>query len=200
MVGDLIARGPCSAGVVALCRRLQATVVRGNHEEKLIQWHAGKLSRGDGRELLGAIHLQVARDLCEEDWSFLESTPLWCDLPEHNLWVVHAGVLPGLALSQQPRRALLTMRSISETGEPLVRAGSIPWGYRYLGPKHVVFGHHAQPRPQLHPFATGIDTGCVYGGSLTAMVLNEAQPVPSLRDRASVLVSVDALRRWFGGR
>lgn len=200
-VGDLVARGPRSAGVVALCRRLRALVVRGNHEEKLLQWRQGSKSRDEGGcEAIGALHLQVARDLCEDDWKFLEATPLWCDLPEHDLWVVHAGVLPGVALPQQPRRALLTMRSIGEMGEPLVRAGSIPWGCRYLGPRHVVFGHHAQPRPQLHPFATGIDTGCVYGGSLTAMVLAAGQPVPPISDRSSVLVSVDALRRWFGGR
>jgi hypothetical protein len=199
-VGDLLARGPNSAGVVALCRRLRATVVRGNHEEKLLLWRQGRKDPEAPCEPLGAMHLQVARSLSEEDWAFLQSTPLWCDLPEHDLWVVHAGVLPGVPLPQQPRRALLTMRSIGVMGEPLVRAGSIPWGCRYLGPPHVVFGHHAQPRPQLHPFATGIDTGCVYGGSLTAMVLQSSQKVPELCERLSVLVSVDAQRRWFGGR
>ena len=199
-VGDLIARGPRSAGVIALCRRLGATVVRGNHEEKLLLWRQAKKAREDSCEPLGAMHLQVARELCADDWAFLEATLLWCDLPDHDLWVVHAGVLPGLPLAQQPRRALLTMRSIGEMGEPLVRAGSVPWGCRYLGPRHVVFGHHAQPRPQLHPFATGIDTGCVYGGSLTAMVLHPGQRVPPICDRSAVLVSVDAQRRWFGGR
>jgi len=199
-VGDLVARGPRSAGVVALCRRLDATVIRGNHEEKLLRWRQGKRSHDDGCETIGPMHLQVARELTEEDWAFLEATPLFYELPEHGLWVVHAGVLPGVPLAQQPRRALLTMRSIGELGEPLVRAGSIPWGCRYLGPAHVVFGHHAQPRPQLYPFATGIDTGCVYGGSLTAMVLDPGQPVPPICDRGSVLHSVDALRRWFGSR
>jgi len=194
-VGDLVARGPSSVGVVSLCRRLNATVVRGNHEEKLLRWRHDR-----GCEPLGALHLQVARELDKEDWDFLENTPLWLDLPEHNLWVVHAGVLPGVSLDQQPRRALLTMRSLGELGEPLVRAGSVPWGCRYLGPRQVVFGHHAQPRPQLHPYATGIDTGCVYGGALTAMVLNPGQKVPPICDRSSVLQSVDAHRRWFGGR
>lgn len=197
-VGDLVARGPSSAGVVGLCRRLRATVIRGNHEEKLLRW---KRERGAGGcEPLGALHMQVARELCDDDWAFLDATPLFCELPGHNLWIVHAGVLPGLTLDQQPRRALLTMRSIGELGEPLVRAGSVPWGCRYLGPSHVVFGHHAQPRPQLHPYATGIDTGCVYGGALTAMVLRDGAPVPPLCDRSSVLFGVDAHRRWFGGR
>ncbi len=193
-VGDLVARGPDSAGVVALCRQLGATVVRGNHEDKLLRWHLGR-----GCEPLGALHHQVARELCDDDWAFLEATPLSLALPEHNAWVVHAGVLPGLTLEQQPRRALLTMRSIGALGEPLPRAGSIPWGCRYPGPVQVVFGHHAQPRPQLYPFATGIDTGCVYGGALTAMVLERDQPVPPIQERPGCLVSFDARRRWFGG-
>ncbi|MCS6900524.1 MAG: metallophosphoesterase family protein [Myxococcales bacterium] len=200
LVGDLVARGPNSAGVVALCRSLGATVIRGNHEEKLLQWRQGKNLCEDSCGFLGPMHLQVAQELTEEDWSFLQATQLFCDLPEHGLWVVHAGVLPGVPLAQQPPHVLLTMRSLGELGEPLVKAGSVPWGCRYFGPAHVIFGHHAQPRPQLHPFATGIDTGCVYGGSLTAMVLDPGQPVPPISKRDSVLYSVDALRRWFGGR
>lgn len=198
-VGDLVARGPSSAGVVALCRKLGATVVRGNHEEKLLRWYKAQKA-GLPAEPLGSIHMMAARSLGPDDWAFLEKTPLWFDLPGHDVRIVHAGVVPGIPIDKQSRRAMLTMRALSEVGEPLEKAGPVPWGSRYLGPTHVVFGHHAQPRPQTHPFATGIDTGCVYGGALTAMVLPGGQPVPPLADRFSVLTAVDAHRRWFGGR
>jgi len=55
-------------------------------------------------------------------------------------------------------------------GEIIEKDGIVLWGRRYTGPPHVVFGHNAQLEPQLHPWATGIDTGVVYGERLTALV------------------------------
>ena len=70
------------------------------------------------------------------------------------------------------------------------------WGERYTGPPHVVFGHNALPAPQIHRWATGLDTGAVYGGRLTAMVLLPREKPPPAGERASVLVSVPARRAY----
>jgi calcineurin-like phosphoesterase family protein len=193
-VGDLVVRGPDSRGVLALARRLGARVVRGNHEGKLLAW------RQRARPL-GTEHARLAHDLSEDDWAMLEAMPLWVDLPEHRARVVHAGVVPGVALEHTPPDALLTMRTIDARGrwsdEP--GAGAL-WGSRYEGPPHILFGHHARGAPQLHEWATGIDTGCVYGGRLTAAVLSEKEPMPRGEAARAVLRSVPARRTYSPGK
>lgn len=185
-VGDLVARGPDSRGVLAIARRLSATVVRGNHEHKLLR------HRATG-EPLSAMHQRVASSLSARDWADLEAMPFYADLPEHGLRVVHGGVDPAKPLERQDPEALLTLRTIID-GRPSDKHGDTLWGALWRGPTHIAFGHNAQREPQLHPFATGLDTGCVYGGRLTALVLRDREAVPDVAHRELSLVSVPAHR------
>jgi hypothetical protein len=193
MVGDLVVRGPDPAGVLDILQRTGARSVRGNHEDRLLRFRAGKL------KALGATTRRTARALRRRHWSWLASLPHWIDLPEHGVRVVHAGLVPGVAIEDQDPRVLMYVRCLGRAGEPSETReeyGQVLWGERYQGPPHVAFGHNALVEPQIHAAATGLDTGCVYGGRLTAMVLRAGEEPPPPRSRLDVLVSVPARRAY----
>lgn len=180
LAGDLVAKGPDSRAVVQLARERGALAVLGNHDAHVLKHREG---RGDA---LKGTHREVAETLTEADWRYLELLPLYLDFPELNALVVHAGLLPGVPVSEQPRHLLLNMRSIDARGEPSTRVeGGRPWAELWPGPRFVLFGHDAIRKLQRAPHALGLDTGCVYGGHLSALWLPERR-----------LVQVPALRAW----
>ncbi|KTG09739.1 metallophosphoesterase [Haloprofundus marisrubri] len=144
-VGDLVRKGPDNHGVVELVRSLDNAVsVRGNNEAKLF--------RGDA----------TLPELTDEDMRYLESLPVaisWDD----NL-VVHGGVNPHRKLVDHTTEELLNMR---EPTADESYGGPFWWEY-HEGPPRVFFGHTPLDSPVDRPHAIGLDTGCVYGGSLTA--------------------------------
>ena len=187
-VGDLVAKGPDSRGVVEWARTAGADAVLGNHDAAVLY------ARSGDAELLprpGALHVAIAAQLAAEDIAWLEARPLWIaiegdDGPSHV--VVHGGLVPGVPLEAQERKYLLNLRSITAEGEPSKRIDGTPWASLWRGPPHAVFGHDAVRGLQRHRWATGLDTGCVYGGALTALVLptNELVSVPARRSYAPI--------------
>jgi calcineurin-like phosphoesterase family protein len=200
-VGDLVARGPDPLGVLDVARTTGALVVRGNHEQKILEWRDAR-ERWIRREAapkppIGRLHRDLARSLRPVDWTLVATSKLWIDLPEHGIRVVHAGIDPGVSFERQNPETLLRIRTVQALDRPRGKR-HVLWGTRYAGPPHIVFGHNAAPGLQLHPWATGLDTGCVYGGRLTAIVLSPGEKIPrALSARRAVLVSEPARRVWF---
>ncbi len=165
-VGDLINKGPDSRGVMQWAmeaRNLEC--VQGNHELRFINcWRRSAVPRArphdeETWEQLG--------DLREAAMRFASSWPLTID--GGDFLVVHAGFDPRRRLAQQSVAALTDIRRLRDTDEP--------WYERYVERKLVVFGHWARPAPVVRANAVGLDTGCVYGGALTALVLPERKLV-----------------------
>lgn len=178
LVGDLVAKGPDSRGVVALARERGFQAVLGNHDAKVLSLRPDVLPAGrrdpPKSQMAPGHHQAVAAELDTEDWAYLEALPLFLPLPDLGTIVVHGGLVPGVPLDAQPRKFLLNLRSITPDGEPSKRVDDgAPWAGVWPGPEHVVFGHDAVRGLQQHRFATGLDTGCVYGRALTALVLPE---------------------------
>ena len=184
LVGDLVAKGPDSQGVVAFAREANALCVLGNHDDAVLRYRRAQRTGLEAKLKPG--HLAVAQSLHEADWLWLEQLPLYLRLPEQNVAVVHAGVVPGKALEAQARDDLLAMRTLRSDGSASTRMdeGDL-WTAHYKGPEHIVFGHNAISGLQRTSFASGLDTGCVYGRALTALVLPE-----------NTLVSVAAKRAY----
>jgi hypothetical protein len=199
-VGDLVARGPDSRGVLALYRDVRGRSVLGNHEWRLLAAHRARRA-GQKRQRLSSPHYALLQQLGEEDWALLSELPLTLAVPEHGLYIVHAGIAPELALAAQDPWTLLHVRSIDPEGRASARHEFEPWAARYhIGP-HVVFGHNSRLGLQLQPLATGLDTGCVYGGQLSALVLERGEQVPrDAEQRRQHVHVVPAARAYYAGR
>lgn len=193
-VGDLLDRGPDPVGAVRLARRLGAVCVRGNHERKYLRYRerekrvaAGALEKNPMRPFAGeALEAYLALDV--DDWNYLEATPLVHRISSR--WVVtHAGMAPGVPVDAQREEHLTMLRYWNTKGNKSLALGqelahpdtAAFWSTVWTGPESVVYGHHVS-RGQIamdHPApgitCLGIDTGCVYGHTLTAVVFVDGE-------------------------
>ncbi len=147
-VGDLVRKGPESRAVLdRIHESPQLLSVRGNNEQKLIDGDASLPGFGS--------------TACE----IMESFPVairWDDG-----LVVHGGLDPGRTIATHSVADVQTMRAPDGDGYD----GPF-WFGDYNGPPRVFFGHTVLDRPFESEWAVGLDTGCVYGGTLTAYDIN----------------------------
>ena len=181
-LGDYVDRGPDSAAVVALLAAgppipgLRTVNLMGNHEHMMLDAVAsGKheaaelwLANGGADTLFS---WGVPRQVKPTDWAGRIPRPHLLFLRDltmaHRLGpylFVHAGIRPGVRLSQQVRQDLLWIREpfLSSKGEFLGEPGMV-----------VVHGHTPSREPVVRPNRIGIDTGAVMGGVLTCAVLED---------------------------
>jgi hypothetical protein len=177
LAGDLVAKGPDSQGVVQFARENEVLAVMGNHDAFALAHRKDvEKEHSHGRR-------SYLRSLRSDDWAYLQNLPLYLRLGPakpggRDFMVVHAGLAPGVPVEKQKREHLLSLRSIADTGEPTSRLlVHFPWAAKWQGPESVVFGHDAVRGLQQYPLATGLDTGCVYGRELTALILPEGDLV-----------------------
>ena len=143
-VGDLVRKGPDGPAVLELVRSSPNMLsVRGNNEQKFVDGEEPAERLGDAIE-------------------YVESMPAAASFGDS--LVVHGGVDPRRAPSEHALEDLLETRAI-----PPENGYDGPfWFERHEGPPRVFFGHTVLSEPFASPWAVGLDTGCVYGGRLTA--------------------------------
>lgn len=174
-VGDLCDRGPDTPGVLRLVMRLvregRALAVVGNHDDKLMRALRGaKVKPVHGLEVSLRQFEEEPESFRAGVAAFMESLPTHLLLDEGRLLVVHAGMKPSLLSAPESRRRPFALYG-ETTGE--TDAYGLPvradWAQEHRGPPLVVYGHTPQREPRWVNETVCIDTGCVYGGKLTAL-------------------------------
>ncbi|MER8986099.1 polynucleotide kinase-phosphatase [Mesorhizobium sp. M0843] len=190
-VGDLVDRGPNVPDVLRIAMSMVAAgtayCVQGNHERKLSRWL-------EGRKVTIAHGLQQTIDqLDAQDRGLREALPAFLDSLRSHVWldggrlaVAHAGLkeeMIGRGSGAVREFALYgeTTGEIDEFGLP-VRAD---WAAAYRGKTSVVYGHTPVLSAEWVNNTLCIDTGCVFGGKLTALRWPERE-----------LVDVPAVETW----
>ncbi len=170
-VGDLVNRGPDSLGVLRLVHRLGAELVLGNHEFGFLEYMR------EGREdLLRYETLKTVLGAQLPFWlAWFRRLPVYIE--DEDLIVVHAGLVPDRSLAQTEPWILTRIRTWDGEGTFFNRSEDPSWFDLYRGEKLVVFGHWARRGLVWRPNAVGLDTGCVYGRYLSALMLPERRVI-----------------------
>ena len=191
-VGDLVDRGPDTPGVLRLAMGMAAAgnalCVRGNHEDKLVK----ALRGNDVRRTHGLA--ESMDQLGRESAGFRQRVLEFCDaLVPHYVLDGGALVLAHAGLPERYHgRESARMRSLAIWGENTGVSDDdgnpvrYPWAEEYEGEAVVLYGHTPVADAKWVNGTLCLDTGCVFGGKLTALRYPERE-----------IVSVPARRTWF---
>ncbi len=159
LLGDLVGKGPHSTGVVDRAQALCAQAVLGNHDARWLSSRRGRPATAESGEPSSAA------------LAWLERLPHILFFSDLNLLAVHGALNPAHPIHAQRARDTLYGRSFHATSKQVsANLDAPPWALSWPGPQTVLFGHDARRGLQHWPHALGLDTGCVYGGWLSAFI------------------------------
>ena len=186
VVGDFLNKGLYSLQTLRYIKKHSILSVVGNNEERVLkEFKKGKTS-----------------NYHDKDIKFLKSLPYYLRIK--NITIVHGGiplkVKLNKKLTKEQKKEITMLRYYDK------ELNSLSWKekdrlYKYWGELYdgrdgfVVYGHNPFKKPRKDKFAIGIDTGCVYGGELTAIVFKKKKK--NYDTNSYELVSVKPKRVYF---
>ncbi|WP_018921484.1 bis(5'-nucleosyl)-tetraphosphatase PrpE [Salsuginibacillus kocurii] len=192
-IGDLTDRGPDSISVMKLVSQMvlkgKAKYVPGNHCDKLYRYLLGnnvKITHGLETTVaeLEQLSKQDKREVSQSFRRLYKDSPLYLALADKQVYAAHAG----LRRTYQGRtdKAVKTFVLYGDvTGEKHPDGSPVrrDWARLYDGEAWVVYGHTPVLQPRVKNRTINIDTGCVFGGSLTAFRYPEMDihSIPSMQ-------------------
>ncbi|RDW72493.1 putative serine/threonine-protein phosphatase [Aspergillus mulundensis] len=195
-VGDLINKGPDSLGVVDIARGYNASCVRGNHEDRVLVLRHDMLEANITDDSWDIAHpesvkfRELARALSAEQADWLDACPVVLNVgPVANMGqvvVVHGGLVPGVDLDQQDPYSVMNMKTVDLPTHMPSSSDEKGKKWTKLFNKHqslsmqtkngvmtVIYGHDSKTGLSIQEFTKGLDSGCVKGGKLTALVISD---------------------------
>jgi len=192
-VGDIIEKGPDSEKCLTLLRDHNALFVYGNHE---ISWLCGTYGESIFKKIKFDDSIKDQFKRKKEAWlnnsksteitnpknlKYLESGFMSISIPELNLGIVHAGVDLRSTTDETDHELLTRIRYVNRETNQISDFKSRPkfqneihWSEAPNTPEmHWIIGHHHSKEQIIHTsHATRLDTGCVYGGRLTGLLID----------------------------
>lgn len=178
-LGDLINKGPDSVKVLEFVKKGNHRSILGNHELGFLKaQEGGKYRSGGNLKLIEQLGTHL-----DEYVQWMKELPLYIE--EESFIAIHGGLEPDVELEKQRPEIATRIRYWDGVGEDMNNDSHSPWFEYYKGEKLVIFGHWAALGLVVRENVIGLDTGCVWGGDLSALILP-----------AGEIVSVSAKRMY----
>lgn len=195
LLGDFVDRGPNSIEVLRKVKEMGVECVRGNHDNKILKWHNSNKQNYQDK------HAHYYNQLTDDDIEFIFKMPVYIELDD--VIAVHAGLKKSKHISEQNKNDLMHLRYMDKDGKfvslrTIFKIGQEAAGAHFWtewGPfkKSIVYGHNVNSLQDIRiddyddgTACYGIDTGCCFGGKLTALIWNTKE-----------IIQVDAKKEYY---
>ncbi|MCZ2224387.1 MAG: metallophosphoesterase [Chitinophagales bacterium] len=192
-LGDILDRYIYGPECLRLLRSIGAEIVCGNHDSKAVRWmkhHKKFLQDGTPHPMkkVKEEDYKYYLKLTDEELDYLANLPPHINFAE-NWYAVHGGFQPFVRLDKQKFDLMIRCRFVdAKNGKPVQLPkskkqpdGSVFWTELYDLPHNVIYGHHVHQNFEVridknkNNTCIGIDTGCVFGGHLTAAIIKNPE-------------------------
>ncbi len=169
-VGDVLNKGPDSPGVLDLIKKHDIKCVLGNHDNLFLEVYQIPPHERSKKQITFMKQFNGNESIYFEQVS---QWPLYRDLGD--IILVHAGLEPGSrSIETTSKEVFLTIRTWDGVGADLNNPNDPKWYDCDVWDKIIIFGHWAKNGLVHSEHFVGLDTGCVYGGELTAYCPEES--------------------------
>ena len=181
VIGDILDKGPFSNELLTYIQKNNISSILGNHEYKYLRYKKHQDSFLEtGKKIpmqLEPEEIEIFNTLTAKDFEYLDTLPFFIKID--NLTLVHAGLTNKIDLDTSNIKDLkktLWIRTLDNNEKTLSLSDDYPaakyWSQYYDGKQGiVVYGHQPFNEVKVDTYSFGIDTGCVYGNKLTALII-----------------------------